>query len=614
MHVQFVRERDPSLRSAAMNTLQLICTHVGDAQFMQLLKNVREEDKEIIESKLQKGYQQVSNPAPDVQPMDITPAAPRFQPREEYVRQEIYHPPEYKPHNLEMTPESGGNFESEVEPERDTESMKKQAEFIQTPVSNMLQAPPDSINIDTPVPSELKTTPGIVQEPAAQSLPYNEEEFEERWSKSIDAMYTTDLSISIEATKQICSDLMSITSKDIAPPSRRILAVLANSADKFVLGICAHLEITFADAAQQVKLGGPPPSARGCKFALNALLQSLRIQEISKNIPQPTLRTCLSLLLCSLVDEYGLLCFDEGTTLVRAVNVLIKNILDSGNKNYAFAALLHLLRSPPRTLNPNTLPKFNDLVVKCLIKLTKGIDNEATDIDLSFLLLCLHDYFMFLGVEEIRKRSAAEDKPLRMVKTILHQICKVAGYNVYQYTSNIPGRHSQPQPIIFRYIDINLKMLKEMNQLPTEPMTTSGNPAKAGDVQPYTMVAKPESSAEEEARFKLKDILSRVTSRDEGIKETAMRELLIIKRNHPRMLDKYLKGTQERFRNYIEESLAILESKSSLTSPERFQSDGYISKNSRNDRETSRVPQVSSVDMLAERMARLKQHKIQLSK
>lgn len=605
--MQFVKERDPTLRTAAMNTLQIIYNNVGDAQFIQLLKNVPEDEGDLIRSKLQKVTQPVLSPLPDVQPMDITPAAPRFQPREEYVQQKMNENIGYTPHNLEMTPESG-SFESGDDLKKEPESIN-QTKYMHTPVTNILQAPSDTINIDTPVPAELKTTPGVVHEPVqAHPPPYNEEEFEQRWSKSIETMYTIDLSVSVEATRQICSDLMTLTSKDFAPPSRRILAVLGNSADKFVLGLCAHLEIIFADATQQLKMGGEPPSARGCKFALNALLHGLKIEEIAQNIPQPTLRTSMSLLLCSLVDDYGLLCFQDGTTLVRVVNVLIKNLLDSANKNYSFAALLHLLRSPPRNLNPDALPKFNDLVVKCLIKLTKGIDNQATDIDLSFLLLCLHDYFMFLGVEEIRKRSAAEDKPLRMVKTILHQICKVTGYNIYQYTSGIPGRHSQPQPIIFRYIDINLKMLKEMNQLPSEPITAPGIPAKTVEVQPYPMDTKPDSSAEEEAKLKLKDILSRVTSRDEGTKEDAMRELLEIKRNHPKMLDKYLRGTQERFRNYIEENLNILESKPALKSSGRFQ---YTSKS---PRENLPVPQVSSVDMLAERMARLKQHKMQLFK
>ena len=45
--------------------------------------------------------------------------------------------------------------------------------------------------------------------------------------------------------------------------------------------------------------------------------------------------------------------------------------------------------------------------------------------DLDELLLSIHDFFMGLGVDEIRRRGADDDKPLRMVKTILHELCKI---------------------------------------------------------------------------------------------------------------------------------------------------------------------------------------------
>lgn len=47
------------------------------------------------------------------------------------------------------------------------------------------------------------------------------------------------------------------------------------------------------------------------------------------------------------------------------------------------------------------------------------------ELDLDMLLMSIHDYFMGLGVDEIRRRGAEDDKPLRMVKTILHELCKL---------------------------------------------------------------------------------------------------------------------------------------------------------------------------------------------
>lgn len=53
-------------------------------------------------------------------------------------------------------------------------------------------------------------------------------------------------------------------------------------------------------------------------------------------------------------------------------------------------------------------------------------------IDLYSLLLAIHGFFEALGVDEIRRRSQADDKPLHMVKTILHELCKLKGTEIYR--------------------------------------------------------------------------------------------------------------------------------------------------------------------------------------
>lgn len=44
---------------------------------------------------------------------------------------------------------------------------------------------------------------------------------------------------------------------------------------------------------------------------------------------------------------------------------------------------------------------------------------------MDILLLTIHEFFCKLGVDEIRRRGSLDDKPLRMVKTILHELCKL---------------------------------------------------------------------------------------------------------------------------------------------------------------------------------------------
>ena len=41
------------------------------------------------------------------------------------------------------------------------------------------------------------------------------------------------------------------------------------------------------------------------------------------------------------------------------------------------------------------------------------------------LLAAMHGFLVALGVDEVRRRAAADDKPLRMFKTLLHELCKL---------------------------------------------------------------------------------------------------------------------------------------------------------------------------------------------
>jgi cytoskeleton-associated protein 5 len=46
------------------------------------------------------------------------------------------------------------------------------------------------------------------------------------------------------------------------------------------------------------------------------------------------------------------------------------------------------------------------------------------DLNLHQVLMALHQFFESLGSNEIKRRGVGEDKPLRMAKTLLHELCK----------------------------------------------------------------------------------------------------------------------------------------------------------------------------------------------
>ncbi|RWW13448.1 hypothetical protein GW17_00022821 [Ensete ventricosum] len=54
-------------------------------------------------------------------------------------------------------------------------------------------------------------------------------------------------------------------------------------------------------------------------------------------------------------------------------------------------------------------------------------------------------------------RAGADDKPLRMVKTVLHELVKLCGTAIKGHLSMVPI-DTEPQPIILAYIDLNLQV------------------------------------------------------------------------------------------------------------------------------------------------------------
>ncbi|KAJ6830547.1 protein MOR1-like [Iris pallida] len=59
-------------------------------------------------------------------------------------------------------------------------------------------------------------------------------------------------------------------------------------------------------------------------------------------------------------------------------------------------------------------------------------------------------------MEEIRRRAGADDRPLHMVKTVLHELVKLRGTSIKGHLSMVPI-DMELTPIILAYIDLNLQ-------------------------------------------------------------------------------------------------------------------------------------------------------------
>ena len=157
-----------------------------------------------------------------------------------------------------------------------------------------------------------------------------------------------------------------------------------------------------------LRLDHPPPGA--CKYVLNTLMQVFQEPALASAVGEANERMIVAALLERLLDA-AVPRMEEGPQLVKALNVLMLKVLEHCPRTSSFRALLRLLATPPESVADDeaTTARFNELVVKCLIKLTKALEATLHEVRLPELLQEIHAYFDALGTEEIRRRGRASD-------------------------------------------------------------------------------------------------------------------------------------------------------------------------------------------------------------
>ncbi|XP_015878689.2 protein MOR1 isoform X2 [Ziziphus jujuba] len=370
------------------------------------------------------------------------------------------------------------------------------------------------------------------------------------WNEALDIISFGSPEQSVEGMKVVCHELAQATSD----PEGSAMDELVKDADRLVSCLANKVAKTF-----DFSLTGA--SSRSCKYVLNTLMQTFQNKRLAYAVKESTLDSLITELLLWLLDE-RVPHMDDGSQLLKALNVLMLKILDNADRTSSFVVLINLLRplDPSRWPSPATNEtfavrnqKFSDLVVKCLIKLTKVLQSTIYEVDLDRILQSIHLYLQDLGMEEIRRRAGADDKPLRMVKTVLHELVKLRGAAIKGHLSMVPI-DMKPQPIILAYIDLNLETLAAARMLTS---TGPGGQTHWGD-----SAANNTSSATHSADAQLKQELAAIFKKI-GDKQTCtigLYELYRITQLYPKVdIFSQLQNASEAFRTYIRDGLAQME-------------------------------------------------------
>ncbi|GKD08312.1 protein MOR1, partial [Tanacetum coccineum] len=176
-------------------------------------------------------------------------------------------------------------------------------------------------------------------------------------------------------------------------------------------------------------------SSKSCEYVLSTLMQVFEDKRFAHAVKKRTLDNLITEILLWLLDE-RVPRMHDGSQLLKVLNVLMLRILDNAECTSSFVVLISLLipldpsrwPSPPSNESFATRNrKFSNLVVKCLIKLTKDLQSTIDEVDLDHILQIIHVYLQELGIDEIRRRVGARANDLHMLKTLLYELCKLPG-------------------------------------------------------------------------------------------------------------------------------------------------------------------------------------------
>ncbi|VFQ87609.1 unnamed protein product [Cuscuta campestris] len=236
------------------------------------------------------------------------------------------------------------------------------------------------------------------------------------WNEALDIIAYGSPEQSIEGMK-VVSYALGLAMGD---PEGSVMEQVLKDADKLVSCLANKVSKTF-------KFSLTGDSSRSCKYVLNTLMQTFQNRNLAHAAKESTLMVLITELLLWLLDE-RVHRMDDGSQLLKALNVLMLKIL--------------------------------------------VLQGTIYDVDLDRILQSIHVYLQELGMEEeIRRRAGADDKPLRLVKTVLHELVKLHGTAIKGHLSMVPI-DMHPPPIILECIDLHLQTLAGARMLTPVPRQT----------------------------------------------------------------------------------------------------------------------------------------------
>uniref|UniRef100_A0A3B5M413 Cytoskeleton associated protein 5 n=1 Tax=Xiphophorus couchianus TaxID=32473 RepID=A0A3B5M413_9TELE len=512
-----IGDRDTSVRNAALNTVVAVYNVCGE-QVYKLIGNLSEKDMSMLEERIKRSAKK-------------TPAAPVKQSTAEKTQREqptnpnatfLRKPAQEDPGKLNQSrqnahsdhPSIPKEFQLDLDMiEQDQRSVCELPDLVQHQLDELLE-------------------PVMIPEPKIRSISPHFDDLHSSTASTINFVISQvasgDIGTSIQALAQIDEVLRQEDKADVM--SGHIDQLLIATIMQLRLINSTHLADDRVDKKDLIKLYSCIMGNMMSLFSMETLAR-----EASIGVLKDLMHSLITLMLDSRVEDV-----EDGTQVIRSVNLLVIRVLEHSDQTNIFSALLVLLQDT-LVSNAGSL-KVSELVMKCLWRMIRFLPENINSLNLDRILLDVHNFMKVFPKEKLKQLKT--DVPHRTLKTLCHTLCKLTGVKILDHLSMIENRNESELEAYLR------RVVKHSGNL-------SGTKSDRGNEKSAL------GTDDRMSKAKVSDILSEIFKKigsKENTKE-GLTELYEYKQKYSDAdLEPFLRNTSQFFQSYVERGLRVIES------------------------------------------------------
>ncbi|XP_072242822.1 cytoskeleton-associated protein 5 isoform X2 [Leuresthes tenuis] len=523
-----IGDRDTSVRNAALNTVVAVYNVCGE-QVYKLIGNLSEKDMSMLEERIKRSAKKTAAAPAKPSATEKSQREHPANPNATFLRKPAQEDPNklkimYRTYRIQARqnaqhsepshPSIPKEFQLDLDMiEKDQSRVCELPDLVQHKLDELLE-------------------PIMIPEPKMRAVSPHFDDLHNSTASTINFVISQvasgDINTSIQALAQIDEVLRQEDKADVM--SGHIDQLLIATIMQLRLINSTHLADDRVDKTDIFKLYSCIIGNMLSLFSMEALAR-----EASMGVLKDLMHGLITLMLDSRVEDV-----EDGTQVIRSVNLLVIRVLENSDQTNMISALLVLLQDT--LVSTAGSPSVSELVMKCLWRMIRFLPETINNINLDRILLDVHNFMKVFPKEKLKQLKS--DVPHRTLKTLLHTLCKLTGAKILDHLSMIENRNESELEAHLR------RVVKHSGNL-------SGFKNDRGNEKTGLHMDDRMSKA------KVSDILSEIFKKigsKENTKE-GLTELYEYKLKYSDAdLEPFLKNASQFFQSYVERGLRMIES------------------------------------------------------